>query len=295
MKCEILTFQFAHNYGAALQCYALKKYLESKNISAAVSDFVPDSVKNTYALWPRLYTKNPVVYFKEILRSFRRMKQYKIFNSFISQELISEQHDEPIDYLVIGSDQVWNEEITGKISKYYGSDYYDVKKISYAGSFGTSKLTDFQKKNIEQYFPTFENISLRELCNVQEVKDISKANVDCVLDPVFLLERKKWSEFGVNPGLNKNEKYILYYSLRQDNYLVNEVIRLSKKYNCKVYAIHPTCIKMNKEFVQLNDIGPKEFVYLIENAYLIGTNSFHAVSFASIFGKKVVNKLYMSF
>lgn len=50
MKCEILTFQFAHNYGAILQCYALKKKMESYGTEGYVSDFVPQNLVNAYRM-----------------------------------------------------------------------------------------------------------------------------------------------------------------------------------------------------------------------------------------------------
>ena len=59
-----------------------------------------------------------------------------------------------------------------------------------------------------------------------------------------------------------------------------------------VYSIHPTCNKTDKHFIQLNDVGPKEFVYLVNHANIISTNSFHAVSFSGIFDKKVLYKSY---
>lgn len=291
MNCEILTFQFAHNYGALLQCYALKKYIESIDLNTSVSRFTPDCVKNVYRLWPELQIKHPKYFVKELFRSFRRIKQYKIFESFISDELKPGDLPNP-DYLIIGSDQVWNESITGNITDYYGSGYKNAIKIAYAGSFGTSVLTDFQKQNIVKYFPKFEKISLRESCNIPEVKNLINQDVECVLDPVFLLSKEEWIDLEKSPNLKGNEKYILYYSLMYDEALVNKITQLSCELKCKVIAIHPTCVKSKSHFAQLNDVGPKEFIYLIRNALLVGTNSFHAVAFSQIFGKKVIYKSY---
>ena len=54
MKCEILTFQFAHNYGAVLQCYALKKKIMSYGAEVNVSDFVPPKMVGAYDLKPTI-------------------------------------------------------------------------------------------------------------------------------------------------------------------------------------------------------------------------------------------------
>lgn len=291
MNCEILTFQFAHNYGALLQCYALKKYLESKNITVSVSNFTPEAVKDIYRLWPAFRIMHPQRYLGDILRSFRRRQQYDIFESFIANELSNIPNIE-LDYVIIGSDQIWNEFITGKITEYYGTAYPNIKKISYAGSFGTNVLTDYQKRNISKYFNGFERISLRESCNVKEVQDLTSKEVFCVLDPVFLIEKSEWEKFEKAPNYNICEDYILYYALRQDDELVKVTKEKAKNLNCKVFAIHPTCIKLNTGFEQLNKVGPREFLYLVRHAKMMATNSFHAVSFSEIFKKKVIYKSY---
>ena len=39
MNVAILTFQFAHNYGALLQAYALKTYLQNHNMNAEIAPY----------------------------------------------------------------------------------------------------------------------------------------------------------------------------------------------------------------------------------------------------------------
>lgn len=290
-KCEILTFQFAHNYGALLQCYALKQYLESLGMEVSVSNFVPDSVKNVYKLLPSISFIHPKNTFREVIRFQMRKKQYYIFQQFISNELKPNNCINP-DVLIVGSDQIWNETITGEITDYYGEKYNTVEKVSYAGSFGTNKLSEFQKECIKKYLSKFIKVSIREECNIQEVNKILDREVDCVLDPVFLFDRYFWDDFGLRPQSCKKESYILYYALRIDDKLIRMAKELSKDLGCKVYAVHPTCIKNKSGFEQLYDVGPREFVYLVKNALCVVTNSFHAVSFSQIFEKKVFYKSY---
>lgn len=291
MKIAILTFQFAHNYGAQLQCYALKKYLEENNNTVQVSDYIPRKVIDIYRLWPKLNLKHPRSCAREIVRACRRKEQYIIFDNFIKSEILTNTIDSP-DLVVIGSDQVWNEEITGEIEYYYGSEFDKYKVISYAGSFGTSELTEFQIHNIKRFFPRYQAISLRESCNINDVQKLCNKKCNCVVDPVFLLDKSEWIEFESKPESLRDDKYILYYALRNDKELISETKKLSKKLGYNVYSIHPTCNKTDNQFIQLNDVGPKEFVYLINHANIISTNSFHAVSFSGIFDKKALYKSY---
>lgn len=289
-KIKIITFQFAHNYGAMLQCYSLKQYLENKSYKVCIDKYVPQAVIGTYSLKPQIMIKHPRATINEILRSVRRRKQYRVFNSFIN-ELCNQEFNPEI--VIIGSDQVWNEEITGKISYYYGTEFSNTKKISYAGSFGNDQLSLFQTQMVEKYFNEFYKISIREKINKEQIEKICDKNVDCVLDPVFLLGIENWDEFSEKPkSLKDNSDFILYYALRYDKDLIDYIKSLSKKMNCKVISVHPTCINMDKEFIHLNDVGPREFVYLIKNSRIVGTNSFHAMAFSAIYKKNAVYKAY---
>ena len=39
----------------------------------------------------------------------------------------------------------------------------------------------------------------------------------------------------------------------------------------------------------MENVGPKEFIWLIENASCVCTNSFHATAFSTIFRKKLIH------
>lgn len=73
------------------------------------------------------------------------------------------------DYYIVGSDQVWNEEITGDYQFSYYFDFVpDGKKIiSYATSFGKNELT-IDSKNIT----LIENLLRRFHCNYPFAKKV---------------------------------------------------------------------------------------------------------------------------
>ena len=41
--------------------------------------------------------------------------------------------------------------------------------------------------------------------------------------------------------------------------------------------------------IRVNNIGPKEFIWLIQNAECVCTNSFHATAFSTVFKKKLIH------
>ena len=63
----------------------------------------------------------------------------------------------------------------------------------------------FTKKNAEG----FKRISVREYSGKEQLIKAGLNNVECVVDPVFLLSKEKWQQFGENQMLKKK----LHFSL----------------------------------------------------------------------------------
>lgn len=293
MKIGILTFHFAHNYGAVLQAYALKTYLNSLGKQAEIIDFVPCNLENEYSLNPFVKRVSFKYKIKSMLRMPKRIRQYVLFENFINKELVEINGAHNYSEVLFGSDQIWNENITGKIDTYYGSEIdKNVRRIAYAASFGSSKLSDFQKCRVEKYLPAFDAIALRESDVIAEVEKLANKQVVSVLDPVFLLDKEVWDGFAHKSKHKENNNYILYYALRYDPRLIAETENQAKALKCKVVCIHPTCNDLCTNWKQSYDIGPYEFVELVKNAELVATNSFHAMAFSVIFEKKALYKAY---
>lgn len=87
MKTAILTFQFAHNYGALLQAYALKQYLKSHDLEGEIAPYYPDWAQSEYAISP--FAKG--ISFRRRVRLasqyWKRKGQSEVFDKFISEEL----------------------------------------------------------------------------------------------------------------------------------------------------------------------------------------------------------------
>lgn len=291
MKCGILTFHFAHNYGAVLQAYSLKNYLTGIGVEVHIINYVPEKLKNEYSLNPFARDRRMKAVVRRAISVPKRLCQYRLFYRFINDELIDKTKDD-FSAVFFGSDQIWNDQITGQISNYYGTTFgKNIKKIAYAASFGSSQLSPFQQECVTRYLPDFYAIALREHDLVEEVTELSQKKVTSVLDPVFLLERSNWEQFAECPrGIS--DPYILYYALRNDPELIERTKALSNRLRCKVVCIHPIGNHLNVEWRQLYNVGPREFVYLIQHAEFIATNSFHAIAFSMIFSKRFIYKAY---
>ena len=195
------------------------------------------------------------------------------------------KHD--YDILLSGSDQIWNPVITGSDSSFMFAFEKDnkIKKFAYSSSFGMSDITSTWSSIVKKNLKDFERIGLREEDGYKIVSSIlPKADIDIVLDPVFLLDSYFWSSIS-SPELTPSSRYVLVYSLESNPKIIEQAIELSKANNLKIVAIHPFSNSFSFADICINEAGPLEFISLIKNAEYVVTNSFHGTAFSIIFEK----------
>ena len=296
MKITILTFQFAHNYGALLQAFALKEYLQTIGHQVSLAPYYPKWAQAEYAISPFAKGVSLRRRIRLALQFFKRKKQSQIFNNFILKDLnigkTFSSKDNLIEWLndyecvICGSDQIWNNKITGNGNDYFASGSKS-RKIAYAASLGTTSLTKEQKRNILDCLPGFSAVSVREPGSATLIEKMVNMKVDVVLDPVFLVDESRWSKFSM--PVNIKRKYMFLYFLQENDKLLKYAKDYAKQNNLIIYDVHPTMASRHDGCVRINDVGPKEFIWLIHNAECICTNSFHATAFSAIFRKKLIH------
>lgn len=298
MRIGILTFQFAHNYGALLQAYALKDYLNQLGNSVSIINYTPDKLRKEYSMNPFDYSRNLKVLLSLSLRNIKRRKQNQLFKEFQRNELGLGSGIYTTDALLfamnsydvvsVGSDQVWNTNITGDIRSYFLDKCMKTKKISYAASFGTDDINEYQKKAIKKCLPLFSKVSVRESQAINILKE-NGIEAELVCDPVFLLSKEEWIRFERRPNsITNTKRFILLYGLSRNENLEREAVSYAEAENIPMHVIHPTAQKLSDKGIQLLDIGPREFVWLIHNAEKVYSNSFHATAFSVLYGKKLI-------
>lgn len=292
----ILTFQFAHNYGAVLQAYALKKTIESMGTEVNIINYLPDGLYQTYSNNLLYYLRNRQL--KSILKIHRKKYQVKKFKDFQNEFLelkypifnISDLTLEKYDTIIVGSDQVWNEKIVPDLSAYLLLDVEKVRKYSYAASFGSNTISENILPMVKNALSRFEMISIREQSGFNMVSNSCGLKAFCSVDPVLLLSAAEWRGFYKRKfSVESKEKYILYIDLYKDKKLMDRAEMLKQRTSLPILAIHPTCWDINQgKSHQLYDVGPLEYLKLIDEAEYIVSNSFHGIVFSYIFKKKLL-------
>lgn len=290
----ILTFHFAYNYGAELQAYALKKYL-SQFDEVEIINYVPDKMWKPYST--KLIDKKVVTWPKAIFDIKKRKQQSCIFENFKRNYLISnntsplksqnlKEYSSKFSTVIVGSDQVWNTILTKNDTSYF-LDFLseNSQKIGYAISIGLNNPTDNLSHLIQSNIGSFSKISFRENSASNLVFDLTKKKYPTVVDPVFLLDEDNYISIEKKPENFEIKDYSLFYALKNDKKLIEDTLQLSKKLNCTVVSIHPMCVDASFKCVNLKNVGPQEFLYLVHHAKCIATNLFHATAFSVIFNK----------
>lgn len=292
-RVGILTFHKVDNYGAVLQAMALQEAINQLGAKGLIVDYYPYYMRKSN----HMISTQTVGMFLRSIRNFpSKYKKRCSFDGFrknwfniVGKNLESYNIDSirnTVDVLALGSDQIWNPNITDGVDPvYYGKIGEEpMKAFSYAASVGVSTLTAEEKNIISKYISDLNRISVREP-EVLEMLNLHNCAVVC--DPVFLHTSDSWRD---KLQLNAiSEKYILVYALTGYKETYDMARLLEKETGLRVIEIRNT-MSYKKEIRGekiLRSISPKDFVELFDNATYVITDSFHGTAFSIIFEKDV--------
>jgi len=292
MKIGILTFVNTSNYGASLQAYALQQVIKSYGHECDIIRYENESISSGHdpkAVFRRRGIKKivaPIVYYvyKKRIEKFRAFENmYCTFSAPCDENTISEVTGK-YDRIVVGSDQVWNTELT-KGDKTFFLDFVkdSEKKYSYAGSVGKDYLDESDAVFI-QYLKDFKVLSCREKETAERLSlDLSRKDISCDEDPTFLI-RYKWRDF-VNSPLIRG-KYIFMYFIPEDGSLIDKIREFARKENCRLVLLKKGA-GARKGIKVVNIASPIDFINYISYARYVITGSFHALCFSLMLEKSV--------
>ncbi len=273
-KVGILTLNGNVNVGNRLQNYALKVVVEKMGF-------------NVSSIW-FIDIKERIKHYIKILFPFRsKFRQYSKFSTFSSKNLnikyyINNNIGHKYDYFIVGSDQVWNYTFDEFSSDYFLSFSPKNKNISYAASIGVGSLPTEMKDFYKNGINNLKNISVREDNAKKLLNELSSNNIEVVLDPTMLLTTEEWEKIALKPKKFKTKKYIFTYFLGEiNNDRWNEIEKFASKNDCDI-------INFFDLFKKKIFVGPREFLYLEKNAYLVCTDSFHSSVFSILFNRPFV-------
>ncbi|MBR1979686.1 polysaccharide pyruvyl transferase family protein [Candidatus Proelusimicrobium excrementi] len=313
-KIGILTHYFhSKNIGGLLQAYALTNVLCSNNqraeqISFNFHFYDKASRKLFNKLFPQKNTLTRVLKYpfrqlqslaKKILLGGKISLQNTIFLEFeqfmphsdeIYNTLNISKATPNYDIVIIGSDQVFASYLL-PLSAYYGEFAdKDKKVISYAASSDVKVLPPKAENLFKQKLKRLNKISVREKTLKDYIERITDKKADVVLDPTFLLSKQEWLKIA-NPAVVPNKKYIFCYFLGGKSAWQRKAARAyADKYGYELLHLPYIMQNIRPADIYLKgqgryDVGPREFISLINGAECIFTDSFHGMAFSINFNK----------
>lgn len=283
----MLTLNNHQNYGTQLQMYALMRTIEKLGYSCTILNY-DNSLQQ---LKRKSYIHIAKQYIYKILTNNGFDNRAELFQSFkdnyinLSKERYRSTNDLARDgkiykKVICGSDQIWNPIFTGLDVNYYLPFVEKTKRISYAASIGIDNLSQDEASFMVPLIKNIPKVSVREKSAVDLLRKYN-CFVQHVLDPTMLLEPLEWNCLSAKYN-NISSNYLLYYDLtpKRDS-LYNNAKLIAKKLGLQLVNIGVSTKDILKYgALNLFDVGPLQFLWLIENASFVVTNSYHGMLFS---------------
>ncbi len=297
MRIGIITLNGYFNYGNRLQNYALHYALKKLNDRIKVdtiwygqNNSLLDNDFNTAKFVRRyLFNRhgfrnyiNKRKYLQEGIREYNIKKfSEKFIDTVFVDSVDSVKND--YDFFISGSDQIWNPHWVEGYAEFLA--FADPgKRISYAASFGVNEVMPEKESLFKSYLEGMDYISVRESAGADIVKKLTGREAQVLIDPTLLLSRDEWRAISSRPNWYKGEKYLLVFFLNGLSEATRHKIEsIAAAENMKIIDL------LDENQFELYTTSPEEFLFTVEHASLIFTDSFHGTVFSIIMGVPFVN------
>lgn len=289
-KVVISTFVDWTSYGSVLQAVGLQYILKKTGILPKTIVYKNIMDKSPIKKPRMLNVPGYIVYRYKMLHKNEFMLCKKRGLAFIDEHLDIEMYESyedlkrkpPVaDVYISGSDQVWNP-LVCREDFFLNYAPNEKKRISYAASMGVLQIPKNKNSDFQRQIRNFDAISIREQDTTNVIQKYTDVELTRNIDPSFLIPRAVWKEFENSYDIRK--PFILVYAIFWDKKYNRDLIRLHKKTGWDIVCIQNSYrnIYANR---RLFDVGPAEFIWLIDKAEAVITSSFHGCAFSLIFNK----------
>lgn len=293
MKIAIMSFPGSPSHGASLQMYALYTTIKNLGHEPVILNYIPKKLFDKYNhtgektlksfvtdIISKLLIPNTNKSFLDFERNWSKLPKNILTDKSKLNEITKD-----VDKIIVGSDQVWNMDITFSDYSFFLEFCNESrKKVAYAPSFGNDNIYEKDKNKIKELLNDFLHLSAREKRGCEIVKNLIGKDIPMVCDPTFLLNKEEWKK--ISKKTKYKDKYVLLYNIKYSSTLYQKALQFAKKQNLKIVIIGGRLREyFNKKEIHAFGVGPAEFLGLIEGAEYIFTNSFHGVALSIILRK----------
>lgn len=301
MNVGIITFHRVINYGGVLQAYALQqeiiKYTNTDDC-VEIIDYINPHFKKQYAPFSFNMLRHPKSLLMKLSLVKHKRERNKKFADFVTKYMFLGGKEikakdlsvkcEKYDKLITGSDQVWNPECTGGDFTYFLEINSRAEKYSYAASFAVEKLNPIYIDRIEECLRGYQRISVREEAGVEIINNLLEKKVELMPDPTLLLSAQQWRRLEKSMD-SIPQKYNLIVQMGGE---IEELKKHAKKLSEDIPVVYVNLAQRPvKGLINICAASPEEWLYLIDHAENVITNSFHGCVFSILFHKSFFYEL----
>lgn len=303
MKIGILTRRYGFNMGSTLQAFAIAKLVETLGHDVQIIDYDESSAHIAWKIRPMVehFQYNVRLPFWEGKRDYltHRIRQERRFQKFekdympLTEVTCRNGNDLrkkslEYDWIVVGSDQIWNPYLFDP--NYFGAFLAKNERkkiIPYAPSIGTSDISVISDREAE-LLNCLSVLSCREKEGTDIINKLTGRPVPVVLDPTLMIDFYIWESIANEHHIELpfREYTLTYFLGNSEDYSIMDELKGEKDCPLVNIAMFNKPYKVNSA-VDMKDIGPGEFLYLIKNAKSVVTDSFHATIFSWIFEREM--------
>lgn len=278
MKAIILTFSRVNNRGANLQCYALMSYLRSRGVEVEFLNVKHN--KKVGSIKGKIYEAVNDFHAER----FRKRTGFRFTKAYASYRELCDNPPQA-DVFIVGSDQVWNVELTENYDPrvfFFSFLPKNARRVAYAASFGNDYWCQSQYDDeIRRSIKMFSAISVREDSGVDICrKEFGIDDAEIVLDPTLLLDRQTVLSLTGSAGKPQDD-HIFCYLLYKDAGVLSLVSRISEELDMPVGGLRENGWRSKLAGLY----GIDKWLRNIYNAKFVVTNSFHCMVFCILLHK----------
>lgn len=294
----IVTWHCMLNVGSNLQAYGLFSSIERLGYRASFINYRKPSQREncvvakakdllSYAADAHSNLIPPRFHYGS--RSFQRQFFRQTRVAYFEEDLAS--YSESFDVYVSGSDQIWSPKRFDPVFmlSFVGDDK---PKMSYATSVGAESIPDELKTQYRELLSNYRSLSVREDNASVYLSDLLGREVFHVLDPCFLLESADWR--ALERPLDAPQRYVFCYLIGKSEKYRRDIVELAKQTGLRVIAYTTHSADTEWADIHHSRLDPREFVYLVRNAEMVMTDSYHGMVLSLIFERQFVPFLRFS-
>lgn len=295
LDCEPITiinttkrgFNIPESYFAKLRRLSPLYILKVINVRISTTFYIKDDSQGFIKsyLWKKHNTDNIASVIQKRKDNFSVFfnKYIKHSDFSISVHDFKKKEIDEFDYFVCGSDQIWNPFYPQNSLIDFLQFTIAKKRIAYAPSFGVSHIPEHKKEIYKKWITEIPYLSVREEKGASIIKELTGRDAKVLVDPTLMLNADEWLSIAEKPDFEVPEKYILTYFLGNQIQKYKKYIqKQANNFGCKIINLNEI-----REFEHYC-VDPSGFIYLINKATLVCTDSFHGTVLSIILKRDFV-------